>query len=209
MFAHSVLRRATVPVSVQFLMLTQLKRIFDRPRDPYQSTEFAFTRFLVPYLCNYAGRALFCDGDMIMRADIAELMAQFDERYAVQVVQRTHHEMTPDGLKFLGRVQTAYPRKNWSSVMLFNNARCHRLTPEYVAAAPGLELHQFAWLQDRDIGAIKGHWNHLVGVDMPNQAAKLAHFTLGMPSFKVWQECEFAPDWRGERDALLEHGRAE
>lgn len=204
-FAHSLLRRSSVPVLLHFLVLSQLRGIFDRPRDPLQSTEFAFTRFLVPALCGYAGRSLFFDGDMIFLADIAELAAQFDERYAVQVVQRQHHEMTKDGLKFLGRKQTAYPRKNWSSVVMFNNARCRRLTPEYVSAAPGLDLHTFAWLRDADIGKLPSAFNHLVGVDKPNPNAKIVHFTLGLPSFHGWKECEFAPEWRSERDEMLRH----
>jgi hypothetical protein len=202
-FAHSLLRRSSVPLEITYLRLDHLRGIFDRPRDPYQSTEFAFTRFLIPYLCGYAGRALYFDGDMICTANPAELWRLFDGRYAVQVVKRTHHEMTPDGKKFLGRVQTAYPRKNWSSLMFFNNPLCRRLTPEYVETAPGLDLHTFQWVRDEEIGALPREWNHLVGVDVPNPAAKLVHYTLGMPSFHGWRECEFAPEWRAERDALL------
>lgn len=205
-FAHSLAKRSSVPVQITFLVLSQLKSIFDRPRDPLQSTEFAFTRFLVPHLCGYAGRALFFDGDMICLADIAELAAQFDERYAVQMVKRTSHEITADGLKFLGRKQTAYPRKNWSSVMFFNNAKCRALTPQYVATAPGLDLHRFRWVtHDHEIGPLDPAWNHLVGVDVPNPAAKLVHYTLGLPAFTGWRECEYAPAWRAERDAMLYH----
>ena len=206
-FVHSLLRRSSVPVQVTYLMLSQLKAVFDRPRDPLQSTEFAFSRFLPPFLCGYGGRSMFFDGDMVCLADIAELAAQFDERYAVQVVQREHHEMTKDGLKFLGRKQTAYPRKNWSSVMMFNNAKCRALTPKYVASASGLDLHRFKWLAERDIGHLTPEWNHLVGVDAPNDKAKIVHFTLGMPSFNGWRECEYAPTWRAERDAMLAHAK--
>lgn len=203
---HSFCRHSSLPVQVTYLMLDQLHGIFDRQRDPYQSTEFAFTRFLVPRLCGYAGRALFCDGDMLIRDDPAALWALFDESYTVQVVKRKHHEQTPNGKKFLGRVQTAYQRKNWSSVVLFNNAKCRRLSPEYVATAPGLDLHQFAWVtQDYEIGDLPAQWNHLVGVDRPNPAASLVHYTLGMPSFNAWRECEFAEEWRIERDLLLQH----
>lgn len=203
-FVHSVLRRSSVPVAVHYLVLSNLRKVFNRPRDPYQSTEFAFTRFLVPYLCGYAGPAIFCDGDMIMREDIAQLAAMFDRRYSVQVVRRQHHEMPHDGRKFLGRQQTAYPRKNWSSVVLFNTERCRRLTPKYVETAPGLELHQFGWVtHDYEIGGLPAAWNHLVGVDVPNPAAALVHYTLGMPSFHEFRECEYAPEWRAERDSLL------
>jgi hypothetical protein len=202
-FAHSLLRRSSVALEIIYLRLEQLRGIFNRPRDPLQSTEFAFTRWLIPYLCNYQGRALYFDGDMICRADPAELWALFDGRYAVQVVQRAHHEMTADGKKFLGRVQTSYRRKNWSSVMFFNNPLCRRLTPAYVETAPGLDLHTFKWVRDEEIGALPGDWNHLVGVDAPNPDAKLVHYTLGMPSFSGWRECEFASEWRAERDAML------
>jgi hypothetical protein len=202
-FVHSALRRSSVPLQVTYLVLPQLQAIFDRPREPLQSTEFAFTRWLVPYLCGYAGRALFVDGDMICRSDLAALWALFDERCVVQVVQRAWHEMTPEGRKFLGRAQTAYARKNWSSVMLFNNAKCRRLEPQYVATAPGLDLHQFRWLaHDYELGALPASWNHLVGVDKPNLDADLVHFTLGMPYFHGWNECEYAPEWRRERDAM-------
>ncbi len=207
-FAHSIHRRASVPVSIQPVMLSQSKGFYDRARDPLQSTDFAFTRFLVPYLCGYQGWALFCDCDMICRADIAELWARRDGRRVVQVVQRDEYGMTEQGLKFLGRPQTPYRRKNWSSVMLFNCSQCTRLTPELVAEVPGLYLHQFEWiLHDDDLGALPREWNHLVGVDAPNPDAKLVHYTLGMPFFNGWKECEFAPEWREERDAMMQYER--
>ena len=207
-FAHSVIRRASRPVTVQPIVLEQLKPFFDRPRDPLQSTAFAFSRFLVPFLSGYEGWSIFADGDMICRADIAELFDLRDGRCAVQVVRRERHEITADGRKFLDRPQTAYARKNWSSVMLFNNARCLRLTPEYVATARGLELHQFGWVRDdADIGALPAEWNHLVGVDAPRPSPKIVHYTLGMPYFKGLRECEWASDWRAERDAMLTYER--
>ena len=201
-FAHSVHRRASLPVSVTPLMLAQLRGIFTRERDPLQSTEFAFTRFLVPHLCAYDGWAIFADGDMLCRADIAGLWALRNERYAVQVVK---HDYTPrESAKFLGRRQLAYPRKNWSSVMLFNCARCRWLTPELVAEAGGLDLHQFRWLPDGErIGGLPAAWNHLVGVGAPAPDAKIAHFTLGMPFFYGYAECEFAGEWRDEREAMM------
>lgn len=203
-FAHSVIRRASVPVSVHYLMLSQLRAFFNREADPYQSTEFAFSRFLVPFLCAFEGWAMFADGDMICLADLAELWAMRDDALAVQVVKRTHHEMTPSGKKFLGKTQSAYQRKNWSSVMLFNNARCKTLTPEYVEKAAGLDLHQFAWTQhDDEVGPLPSAWNHLVGVDVHDPHAKLVHFTVAMPYFNGWRECEYAPQWREERDAML------
>jgi hypothetical protein len=210
-FAHSVTSRASEPVAVQYLDLRQLRGVFDRPRDPLQSTEFAFSRFLAPYLCDFEGWSLFADGDMICLDDLAALWALRDPAYAVQVVKRESHQITADGRKFLDRPQTAYPRKNWSSVMLFNNARCRALSPGYVATARGLDLHQFAWLDDREIGALPREWNHLVGVDARGGAAggtaKIVHFTLGMPYFNGLRECEYALEWRQERAALMAYER--
>jgi len=205
-FAFSAARRSSLPLSIQFLVLSQLREIFRRDREPLQSTEFAFTRFLVPFLCGYEGWAIFADGDMICLDDIAGLWNERDSRHAVQVVKRDQHGMTEQGLKFLGRAQTPYQRKNWSSVMLFNCRACRQLTPGYVETAPGLDLHQFAWVRDEaDIGALPADWNHLVGVDEPRQTARIVHFTLGMPYFRGLRECEFATEWREERDAMMRH----
>ena len=206
-FAFSVVRRASVPVSVQYVMLSQMHGFYGRKRDPKQSTEFAFSRFMVPYLCQYTGFAIFADGDMLCLADIRELWEARNARHALQVVQRTHHNATPDGRKFLGHEQTIYPRKNWSSVMLFNCAACTALTPEYVQSASGLDLHRFTWLQDSEIAPLTAEWNHLVGVDEPNPGAKIVHYTLGMPFFHGYGECEYAREWRAEREAMMHHAR--
>ena len=200
--AHSIYTRASMPVSVSPLMLTALTGAMTRERHPLQSTDFAFSRFLVPYLCDYQGWALFMDCDMLMREDIARLWALRDDTYAVQVVKHDHRPR--EETKFLGQKQTAYPKKNWSSVMLFNNARCQSLTREYVNAASGLDLHQFKWLPDEAlIGGLPGQWNHLVGYDAASTAAALAHFTLGGPYFEEYRDCEFADEWRAERELML------
>lgn len=200
--AHSIQVRASMPVAVAPLMLTQLGRIFDRARNPLQSTDFAFTRFLVPYLCNYEGWAIFMDCDMLMRDDIAKLWACRDERYAVKVVQHDH--VPREKTKFLGQPQSVYPKKNWSSVMLMNNAKCRALTPGLVRTASGLHLHRFEWLPEQDaIGALPKRWNHLVGYDAPDSDAALAHFTLGGPYFNGYTNCEFANEWQQMRDGML------
>jgi hypothetical protein len=200
--AHSIHVRASVPVSVTPLMLSQLAAIFSRERNSLQSTDFAFTRFLTPYLSGYEGWSLFTDCDMLVLDDVAKLWALRDERYAVMVVKHDHRPR--ESVKFLGQPQTAYPKKNWSSVMLFNNARCRVLTPEYVNAATGLELHQFKWLPDEAlIGALPGRWNHLVGYDPPSRDVSLVHYTLGGPYFEEYRNCEYAEEWRRERDRML------
>ena len=200
--AHSIHARASQPVSIAPLMLSQLKGIYTRERHPLQSTDFSFTRFLVPYLSGYTGWSLFMDCDMLVLDDIAKLWALRDDRYAVQVVK--HHHVPKEEIKFLGAKQTKYEKKNWSSVMLFNNTKCHALTPEYVNTASGLELHQFKWLGNDDlIGEIPRRWNHLVGYDAPNPDASLVHYTIGGPYFNEYRDCEHAEAWRRELQHML------
>jgi hypothetical protein len=200
--AHSINARASAPVSVSLISLSQVSRIFNRVRDPLQSTEFSFSRFLVPYLSAYKGFSIFMDNDMIVLDDIAELWALRDERYAVQCVKHDHKPQ--QGIKFLGEKQTAYEKKNWSSVMIFNNAKCGALTPAFVNAASGLELHQFKWLASDDlVGAIPPRWNHLVGYDAPNPDVSLVHYTSGGPYHKLTRDCEYAAEWFRERDDML------
>ena len=200
--AHSVCSKASQPVSVSPLMLSNLKQQLTRDRHALQSTDFAFSRFLVPLLSGYSGWSVFMDCDMLMRDDIARLWALRDERYAVLVVKHDHQPR--EQVKFLGHRQTSYPKKNWSSVILFNNARCKALNERYVNSASGLELHQFKWLDSEDlIGALPGRWNHLVGYDPRSDDVSLAHFTLGGPYFPEYQDCEFASEWRYERERML------
>lgn len=200
--SHSIHRNASVPVSIVPLMLTQLRGVYRRERDPLQSTDFSFSRFLVPYLCGFDGWAIFMDCDMLMRDDIARLWALCDDQFAVQVVK--HEHVPKETVKFLGQPQTAYPKKNWSSVMLMNNRKCTALTPELVNQASGLHLHRFEWLADEDaIGSLPRRWNHLVGYEPPNPEAGLAHFTLGGPYFNDYIGCEFSDEWFAARDEML------
>jgi hypothetical protein len=193
--AHSILRRSSVPVSIAPLMRSQLGSLYTRERGPTESTEFSLTRFLVPALSGYQGWSLFMDCDMLCRADIAELasLAQGADDKAVLVCK---HNYTPGPTrKFLNQVQTVYPRKNWSSVMLFNNARCSALTAQYVNSAPGLDLQRFVWLEDARIGELPLEWNWLVGEYKHNPAAKIVHFTIGGPYFDEYRGCDYAEEW--------------
>jgi hypothetical protein len=200
--SHSIHSRASQPVTITPLMLSQLGAIYRRERNPLQSTDFSFSRFLAPYLCDYEGWAIFMDCDMLVRDDIAKLWKLRDDRYAVQVVKHVH--VPKEETKFLGAVQTKYEKKNWSSVMLFNCSRCTALTPDFVNSASGLELHQFKWLEgDHLIGEIPGEWNHLVGYDAPKPDAKLVHYTIGGPYFSEYRRSEHADDWFADRDAML------
>jgi hypothetical protein len=200
--SHSIHARASEPVLIAPLMLSQLRGVLTRERHPLQSTDFSFSRFLTPYLSGYEGWSVFMDCDMLMLDDIASLYRLRDDRYAVMVVKHDH--VPRETVKFLGEPQSKYEKKNWSSVMLFNNARCRALTPEYVNSASGLELHQFKWLgDDRLIGALPDRWNHLVGYSAPRPDAALVHYTLGGPYFAEYRDCEYAGEWFAEREKML------
>lgn len=202
--AHSILTRASVPVSITPLRQNALRSagLYMRERGATESTEFSLTRFLVPALCGFTGIAVFMDCDFLIQADITELFAYplaFPDK-SVFVCQ--HEYMPKDSVKFLGQQQTAYPRKNWSSLIIFRNEDCTRLTPEYVNQATGLELHRFLWAGDA-IGALPLDWNHLVGEYPPNPHAKALHWTLGGPWFSEYRDTDHAGRWFAERDAML------
>lgn len=200
--AQSIIEHATMPVQFSPIVLLHLDRIFTRERNALQSTEFSFSRFLVPYLSGFEGWSLFMDCDMLMRADIAELWALRDENAAVMCVK---HDYQPKvETKFLGQVQTKYEKKNWSSVMLFNNARCRALTPDFVNTATGLELHQFKWLEsDSEIGELPASWNWLVNEYEHDPKAQNVHFTDGGPYFDEYRNDDYAEEWFAMRERML------
>lgn len=200
--SHSILARASEPVSLTPLALHNLKGLMWRDNTTLQSTEFSFSRFLTPHLSGYEGWSLFMDCDMLMRDDVAKLWALRDDRYAAMCVKHDHRPV--ETTKFLDKPQTSYGKKNWSSVMLFNNAKCRALTPEYVNTASGLELHQFKWLEGDDlIGELPHGWNHLVGYDPAGARAHNAHFTIGGPYFNEYADCEHGSEWFAERERML------
>ena len=196
---HSIMRRSSIPVTIAPLMLSQLKGLYTRLRGPTESTEFSLTRFLVPAIAGYRGWSLFMDCDMLCRVDIAGLVA-FTERAEDKAVLVCKHDyyVPKTERKFVDQVQTKYPRKNWSSLMLFNNARCTALTPQYVNNATGLELHRFAWTEDSLIGSLPLEWNWLVGEYTHNPDAKIVHYTIGGPYFEEYRGCDYAEEWFSE-----------
>lgn len=197
--SQSILEKTSAPVSFSPIALNTISDVFTRERNSLQSTEFSFTRFLVPYLSDYAGWSIFMDCDMLMRANIAELWALRDDRYAAMVCK--HDYQPKEDVKFLGQVQTKYEKKNWSSMIMFNNARCRALTPEYVNMRSGLELHQFKWLSsDDEIGSVPIAWNYLVGVYEKDESAKMVHYTEGGPYFDGYTTCDYAEEWFAARD---------
>ena len=197
-FAHSIWERASKPVSITPVRLEQLP--MSRDWHPKQSNDFAFSRWLVPWMCGYEGWAVFADCDMLALADFNELEGYCDSRYAVRVVKHSHEPENAE--KYLGRPQTRYRRKNWSSFILFNCAKCKFLTPEVANEGDGLYLHQFQWLLNEQIGELPPEWNYLVGWDSGHDA-KVAHFTEGGPYFSEYHGCEYTQEWESSRDSML------
>jgi hypothetical protein len=171
----------------------------DRDGRPF-STEFSFTRFLVPALCQWEGWALFCDGDFLWRADSAELFALADPTHALMVVK--HNHAPEEARKMRGQLQTRYHRKNWSSLMLFNagHPANRYLTPFRVNVAPGQWLHALSWLQDGEIGALPEAWNWLEGHSPPEVTPKAVHFTRGTPNMPGYGAVAHADEWRAYLD---------
>ena len=200
--SHSILRHASIPVSITPVAKHHLIKVYTRQRGQYESTDFSLTRFLVPYLSEYKGYSVFMDCDMLCRVDMAHLLETIkqDDHYAVWCCQ---HDYTPKtGTKFLGQPQTAYPRKNWSSFMVFDNGQCRALTPDYVNQATGLELHRFAWVRDRDIGSLPLAFNWLADEYEFSQDALMVHYTRGGPWFSEYANTDYAQDWRDERELM-------
>jgi hypothetical protein len=203
---HSILTRASDPVTVSPIKQPELRAagLYHRAPDPLASTEFTYTRFLVPHLAGYQGWALFCDCDFLFLVDIAALIALADDRYAVMCVQHDHRP--PEMWKMDHKVQTTYPRKNWSSLVLYNcgHEANKALTPETVNRESGAFLHRFQWLDDALIGALPETWNWLEGWSRPPESGhpNVVHFTRGCPWFADWQDVAFADLWRAEAAAL-------
>ena len=192
--SHSIIQNSTKPVAITPIALNNLKDDFVRERNNLSSTEFSFSRFMIPHLMNYQGWALFMDCDMLMFEDIAELWRMRDDSKAIQVCK---HDYTPkEDTKFLGQVQTKYEKKNWSSFMLMNCKKCTTLTPDYVNKASGLELHQFKWLEgDHLIGDLPLEWNWLVGEYEHKDDVNNVHYTKGGPWFEEYARCDYSQDW--------------
>jgi lipopolysaccharide biosynthesis glycosyltransferase len=194
--ANSIIRQASQPVAIVPLALNLFSDYTETHTDG--SNQFIYSRFLVPHLMGYTGHAIFMDGDMIVRSDIVELwnLREFDKD--VQVVK--HDYKTKMTEKYLGAKNEDYPRKNWSSVILWNcNSHPNRrLTPEFVQKATGAELHRFTWIEDSRVGQLPPEWNWLPDEYGPNLDAKLLHYTLGTPCFHEFATTPQGDEWHRE-----------
>tara|TARA_B100000575_G_C23120012_1_gene647993 strand:- start:68 stop:766 length:699 start_codon:yes stop_codon:yes gene_type:complete len=204
---YSLLKRASINVKVISLKLDELitKKLYTRNVDPLASTQFTYSRFLVPHLAEYNGWAVFCDCDFIFLDNIANLVVNLDNSKAVYCVK---HDYTPkEKHKMDGQKQTIYPRKNWSSFILYNcsHPSTKKLSVETVNKESGAFLHQFKWCKDSEIGSLDERWNYLEGWTSSHNKKKpfAVHFTRGGPWFSEWQDVEFADEWKNERDEYL------
>lgn len=199
---RTILDHASIEVNIKPIVLSDLVETgaYTRDVDPLASTEFTYSRFFTPFLAGYEGWALFCDCDFLFFGDVANLLQYQDSSKAVACVK---HDYRPThGTKMDGKVQTTYPRKNWSSFMLFNCAHpsTKQLTPELINRESGAYLHRMQWAADDEIGEIPTEWNWLEGwnekpaTGTPNAV----HFTNGGPWFKDWQNVDYGAEWRRE-----------
>lgn len=214
---ESILDHASKPVSFILLKQDALRKdnIYFKDRTPDEATEFSRSRFLAPYLVGYKGRVLFMDGaDMICKGDIAELFDSVPTGVDVAVVKHDYSPM--EDRKFNGAAaQSKYPRKLWSSLMLFwaNTSACQRLTPRYVSEATGAELHQLKWITPEPIAASVRNYDDAARIEqrvfgipeewnwIPDHSesrvsfedAKIVHWTTGTPA----QGCavKYQPLW--------------
>jgi lipopolysaccharide biosynthesis glycosyltransferase len=194
--ANSIIRNSSTPVSITPLSLTTLSDYTETHKDG--SNQFIYSRFLVPFLMEFKGWAICIDGDMILRSDLTELWNLRDNSKAVQVVK--HDYTTKCSTKYLGAANQNYPRKNWSSVVLWNCAHPSnaKITPNFINDSLGSALHRFSWLTDDEIGELPIEWNWLPDEFGANIQAKLLHFTLGAPCFHDFATTAMASEWHRE-----------
>lgn len=193
-FVQSLIDNSTIPLSIVPLAENNLNVYSENHTDG--TNKFTYSRFLVPYLMDFSGWAIFADGDMVCLSDIKILKNYFDPKFAVQVVK--HDYKTKHKLKYLGQKNDNYPRKNWSSVILWNcsHPKNKILTPTLINQKNGAFLHRFKWLQDNEIGSIPKTWNWLAIEYPEKENLKLIHYTLGTPCFKDYENTSLSSYWK-------------
>lgn len=197
---HSMLARASVPVSVFPLSSVGL---------PEGSNSFTTSRFLVPWLMEFKGTAIFIDcADMLLEGDIAELAALADERFAVQVVKHLDYQ-TQHPIKYMGTAMQCenrnYSRKNWASCMVIQcgHPAWSDMTPERIASMRPIDLLQFRHIPDEAIGELPAKWNVLIDEGQESEGAKICHWTAGAPFLPCYSRSKGAPEWFREHAAML------
>jgi len=192
-FVQSLIDHASIPLDITPLAVKTLEGYEEKHKD--KSNDFVYSRFLTPFLNDFKGWAIFVDGDMICQTDIKELLDLRDNSKALQVVK--HDYKTKASQKYLGNINQDYPRKNWSSVILWNCAHPkHKLlTPDFIANESGKYLHRFSWLEDSEIGELPKEWNWLATEYPKNDQANIIHYTLGTPCFKDYRNSEMSDIW--------------
>ncbi len=192
---HSLQHHSSLPLDVHYLKLDELA--LDREHDPLASTEFTYSRFLVPHLCGFEGKAIFMDNDMVCMGDIRELDELDMSTCALRVVK---HDYQPENtVKMYGCKQTSYPRKNWSSLMLMDCSKLRLWTKQVVETQTGAYLHRFQDIPDELIGEIPNTWNTL---DWMDESTKLLHYTNGGPWFKEYENHPHADVWYAARQRM-------
>lgn len=196
---NSIIRHASQPVAIVPVALNLFSDYEETHGD--NSNHFVYTRFLVPHLMGFKGWAIFIDGDMVLRDDIVKLWHLQQESTHADVYVVKHDYKTKMTEKYMGAKNEDYPRKNWSSVILWNCSSWpnRKLTPEFVQQQPGSYLHRFSWLSDDRIGELPKEWNWLPDELGANPAAKLLHYTLGAPCFTEFANTTQSDDWHQER----------
>ena len=201
-FTQSVIENSTIPVRFLPLSMSSLSNYKEVHKDG--SNDFIYSRFLVPYMMNFKGWAIYADGDMVCLEDIKKLWNLRDDKYAVQVVK--HDYKTKITEKYWGNKNEDYPRKNWSSLILWNcEHKSHKvLTPDFIENQSGAFLHRFSWIKDEEIGSLDKEWNWLAMEYEEKESIKLIHYTIGTPCFKEYEKTSLSSYWKKSFSNMLD-----
>ncbi len=201
-FVQSIIDKSSIPLSITPLAENNLNMYDENHIDG--TNKFTYSRFLVPFLMGFDGWAIFADGDMVCLDDIKNLLDLRDNKFALQVIK--HDYKTKYKTKYFGQKNEDYPRKNWSSLILWNcsHKKNKILTPEFISDKDGSFLHRFKWLNDIEIGEIKKEWNWLAMEYPEKKDLKLIHYTLGTPCFKEFENTSLSKHWHDSFKRLLD-----
>ena len=200
-FVQSIIEKSSIPISITPLAENNLDEYSEKHTDG--TNKFTYSRFLVPYLMNFKGWAIFADGDMVCLSDIKILKSFFDPKIALSVVK--HDYKTKYKTKYFGQKNEDYPRKNWSSVIIWNceHPKNKILTPSFISQKEGSFLHRFKWLEDKEIGNLPKTWNWLAMEYEVRNKLDLIHYTLGTPCFKEYSNKDLSKYWKKSFNNLL------